>query len=216
MDPRQELSAGEGVFDAVSERSASVGPLKRKTIGELEVFRSAFCGIFAAHGAVEIDYKHHAAHNLGGSRGSRAAKPEGQTGARCEPSQHSVGMLARMEDLTDAQIETLHTALEALKVELSDELNRETDTADIVDLDKPMGRLSRVDAMQQQKMAQAQRARVRLRLGQVGRAIAAVDDDEYGDCKVCGEAIGLARLTARPEAHLCIECTEASERRRRR
>ncbi len=120
-----------------------------------------------------------------------------------------------MDELTPDQVETLHAALEALKVELRAELERDTDSADIVDLDQPMGRLSRMDALQQQKMAQAQRRRIRLRLGQIDQALVAVADDEYGDCRICGEPIGFRRLQVRPEAPLCIGCTEAAERRRR-
>jgi len=124
-------------------------------------------------------------------------------------------MLLSVDELTPEQVETLHASLKTLKAELHAELERETDTADIVDLDQPMGRLSRMDAMQQQKMAQAQRARIRRRLSLIAQALVAVADDEYGECRGCGEPIGFRRLSVRPEAPLCIGCTEAAERRRR-
>ncbi len=121
-----------------------------------------------------------------------------------------------MEELSDDQLATLHRMLEALKVELRAELDRDSDAAAIVDLDTPQGRLSRMDAMQQQKMAQAQRRRLRVRLSHIDRALVAVSDDEYGECRICEEPIGYRRLSVRPEAPLCIGCTEAAERRRGR
>ena len=43
-----------------------------------------------------------------------------------------------------------------------------------------------------------------------------LETGEYGECKVCGEAIGLARLRARPVAELCIECKSEQEKLERR
>lgn len=117
-------------------------------------------------------------------------------------------------DLTDAEIAELADDLAAREIELRAELERDSDTADIVDLDTPQGRLSRMDAMQQQKMAQAQRARLRVRLSRLAQAKVALRDEEYGECRLCGESIGYRRLKVRPEAPLCLVCTEAAERRR--
>ena len=73
------------------------------------------------------------------------------------------------DEPTAEQSAALHTALRTLQGELRAELERDSDSADTVDLDQPIGRLSRMDAIQQQRMAQAQRQRIRIRLGQVGR-----------------------------------------------
>jgi DnaK suppressor protein len=81
-----------------------------------------------------------------------------------------------------------------------------------VDLDEPIGRLSRMDAMQQQKMAQASRRATRMRLDQVGAALANLAAGEYGLCRVCEEPIGYKRLKARPETPRCLECQRKSER----
>ena len=39
-------------------------------------------------------------------------------------------------------------------------------------------------------------------------ALARLDDGTYGDCAACGEAIGEGRLTAIPEATLCVKCAD--------
>lgn len=53
-------------------------------------------------------------------------------------------------------------------------------------------------------------------LSKIDAALAKIDQGEYGDCVMCGEAIGLARLRARPVAELCIECKSEQEKLERR
>lgn len=43
-------------------------------------------------------------------------------------------------------------------------------------------------------------------LDDVDAALARVDTGEYGKCQNCGRDISAARLEARPEATLCIDC----------
>ena len=102
----------------------------------------------------------------------------------------------------------------ALECELRALIDTSREAAKPVDLDQPIGRVSRIDAIQQQNMVQASRRAAELRLQQVASALRRLDADEYGDCLQCGEAIGDARLEARPEAPLCIECQGRREQRR--
>jgi RNA polymerase-binding protein DksA len=48
-------------------------------------------------------------------------------------------------------------------------------------------------------------------IASVKRALARIDDGSYGDCVRCGESIAPARLEARPEAALCINCARETE-----
>ena len=43
-----------------------------------------------------------------------------------------------------------------------------------------------------------------------------IDAGEYGECKSCGEDIGVKRLRARLVAELCIECKSEQEKLERR
>ena len=78
---------------------------------------------------------------------------------------------------------------------------------DTVTLDQQsVGRLSRMDAMQGQAMAQAterQRANEMLR---IDAALKRLDEGEYGFCLVCGEEIAPRRLEINPAASVCIDC----------
>lgn len=117
-----------------------------------------------------------------------------------------------MDELTDAQHATLVQALRQLDADLRAALG-DRERGEIVDLDLPIGRLSRMDAMQQQAMAKAERELQKTRLLQVEAALERVDDDEYGWCCQCGEPVGVRRLTARPEVPFCVPCQEQAERR---
>ncbi len=117
-----------------------------------------------------------------------------------------------MCELSEAESEELRADLLALREGLQADLEQSAQAGKPVDLDEPIGRLSRMDAMQQQKMVQAQRERLKLRLGQVKGALASFGRDEYGECRRCGEPIPYKRLKVRPEAPFCIDCRSQAER----
>ncbi|HIA03267.1 MAG TPA: TraR/DksA family transcriptional regulator [Myxococcales bacterium] len=117
------------------------------------------------------------------------------------------------DELTTSQTQTLSKSLELLKVSLESSLSMSKDSVKPVDLDEPIGRLSRMDAIQQKEMASTNRRNLAIRLQQVNAAIGAVQRDEYGECNRCGDDIGFKRLTAKPEAPLCLNCQNEIEQR---
>jgi len=116
-----------------------------------------------------------------------------------------------VDELTTGQLSELKADLGDLEKELVRLLKVALDRTATVDLDQPIGRLSRMDALQQQKMAEAERARHTMRLGLVRVALKAYDEDDYGFCRRCGECIPFARLKARPESPCCVPCLSAVE-----
>ncbi len=124
-------------------------------------------------------------------------------------------MPPKREELTDAQRADIRARL-AKDVEALQALVRDEDgLTDAVVLDQSrMGRLSRVDALQQQQMAAAGRRRAEARLERVEIAIERFDEapDEYDWCPSCGEPIGYPRLKAVPESPFCVPCLEARGR----
>jgi len=110
----------------------------------------------------------------------------------------------------------MHSDARARLIELQSELRSlieaSAEASQPVDLNEPIGRLSRMDAIQQQNMSQASRRSAERRLQQVASALKRLEADEYGDCLLCGEEIGDARLKARPEAPFCISCQSRRER----
>lgn len=116
--------------------------------------------------------------------------------------------------LTDEQMRGLADDLRVLKSELAELLAISGDSCQTVELDQPIGRLSRMDAIQQQKMAKANRRNHERRLRQVTTALAVIERGDYGLCRRCEEPIGHARLKVSPETPLCLDCQRRAERGR--
>ncbi len=69
-----------------------------------------------------------------------------------------------------------------------------------------VGRLSRMDAIQQQAMAQATERQRLVEISRIGNALKRLDEDAYGACAECGEEIAVKRLQADPAATHCVNC----------
>jgi DnaK suppressor protein len=118
------------------------------------------------------------------------------------------------EELTALEIETLRTALGQLKLDLGTQLEMSAGAAKPVQLDQTaVGRLSRMDSMQNQAMVQAARQATLIRLAQCNHALQAIERGEYGLCRMCEEPIGAKRLNAKPEAPFCLACQRGADRR---
>ncbi len=102
--------------------------------------------------------------------------------------------------------------LQGLKQELEDALKDANSSAATVVLDQnSIGRLSRMDAMQQQNMAMANQRSLSARLAKTHKAITALTIGDYGYCETCGEEIAEGRLQFYPESDTCLSCQSASE-----
>jgi len=120
---------------------------------------------------------------------------------------------AEQPELTDEQLDELAVDLRELKETLESALVDTVDSIKPVDLDEPIGRLSRMEAMQQQNMAVANRRNFEARLEQALAALGRLDRGDYGQCRECEEPIGYRRLKARPESRLCLVCQSSQEAR---
>ena len=48
-------------------------------------------------------------------------------------------------------------------------------------------------------------------LEKINHALVRIEEGTYGTCEACGNAIGRARLEAKPSVSLCIDCQEAKD-----
>ena len=119
-----------------------------------------------------------------------------------------------MDELRPEETKTLKAILEELERDLAYLLEATLENDQPVDLEQPIGRVSRIDAIQQRKMQSASRSAQKIQLSQVRRALEALRDDEYGFCRRCEEPIGLRRLQIQPEAPFCVRCQGAREQQR--
>ncbi|OUS06028.1 hypothetical protein A9Q81_04650 [Gammaproteobacteria bacterium 42_54_T18] len=118
----------------------------------------------------------------------------------------------RMDELSKHQETTLHCKLLEQKNTLKGHLVNNADTSKPVQLDQQaLGRVSRIDAIQQQEMAIANRANQELTLVKVMKALRRIQEDDYGYCQECDKCIPYERLLIKPETNLCIQCQSALE-----
>lgn len=74
-----------------------------------------------------------------------------------------------------------------------------------------VGRLSRMDAMQQQAMAQAEERRRNAEIGRINAALQRLEDGEWGYCVTCGDEIAAGRLKNDPSVATCIACASKKD-----
>jgi len=72
--------------------------------------------------------------------------------------------------------------------------------------DNAIGRLSRMDAINNRSINQSQLNSSRSKLIMLKKAMERVDDPEFGICADCGEPIPVGRIMIMPEANLCVRC----------
>ena len=92
-------------------------------------------------------------------------------------------------------------------IELREEILGAADSTNTVELDQQsIGRLSRMDALQQQAMAIALEQRRQREIARLQNALARLDDDEFGYCEDFGEDIPKKRLEIDPATTRCVSC----------
>ncbi len=79
-----------------------------------------------------------------------------------------------------------------------------------VQLDQSMvGRLSRMDALQDQAMQLATEERRHIEIQRIDSALKRIEDGEFGYCVSCGEEIEKKRLEYDPTTPTCIDCAHS-------
>ena len=110
--------------------------------------------------------------------------------------------------MNDARAEDLRALINARLAEIAVESQLGSEGQQIVTLDQQsIGRLSRMDALQNQAMAKATQARRDAETQRLKAALSRIDEGEYGYCCDCGDDIAPARLRLDPAALRCISCS---------
>jgi DnaK suppressor protein len=116
------------------------------------------------------------------------------------------------EYMSAKQLAHFRKILDALKLELADDINRTVHTMqdEATVFADPNDRASQESDI---ALELRNRDRERKLIKKIDESIARIESGEYGYCDSCGVEIGLKRLEARPTATLCIDCKELEERR---
>lgn len=109
--------------------------------------------------------------------------------------------------LTSEQTEELEELLLRALAKLEESMELTEEAARPVELDQTaVGRLSRMDSLQNQAMSSNLQDRERDRLAGIVAALKRIEDGTYGVCRECGEPIQYGRLLVVPEAATCSAC----------
>ena len=80
------------------------------------------------------------------------------------------------------------------------------------DLTKPIapenaiGRVSRMDAINNKSVNEASLRQAKLKLHSLNRALDSIDNPDFGICRKCKNPIPVGRILIRPESVLCVNC----------
>jgi DnaK suppressor protein len=109
--------------------------------------------------------------------------------------------------MTDAEIAAHRARLQAMLEDMDrqEEMGRERQATVVLD-QQSVGRLSRMDALQQQAMARAHAGRRGQQAGRIRAALKRIETGEFGYCQSCGEEIGADRLKLDPTLPACVSC----------
>lgn len=72
--------------------------------------------------------------------------------------------------------------------------------------DCSLGRLTRLDAMQEKSINEAILEKTKIRLKKIKYVLSKIDSEDYGLCSICEEEIPYGRLCIVPESTICVNC----------
>jgi DnaK suppressor protein len=114
----------------------------------------------------------------------------------------------RMNHLTGTQVAELTAELELAAKKLERSMRSTEEAARPVTLDQTaVGRLSRIDSLQNQGLARNLQEREQAKLAQVVTAFQRIEAGTYGLCVECGGGIRYERLLVFPETPTCTACS---------
>lgn len=111
--------------------------------------------------------------------------------------------MSDLDPLKDAE-----QILTSLEKEMRERLQATEGAAEGPQMNSAVGRLTYIDAYQQQQVALRARRELESRLAAIRAALTRVTDGTYGRCERCGAAIPPERLEFMPEAPFCVKCNE--------
>ncbi len=74
--------------------------------------------------------------------------------------------------------------------------------------DNAIGRLTRMEAISSKSINEAALKKAENTLSELERALAKIDNPDFGLCSECEDPIPSARLMVLPETDLCVHCAE--------
>ena len=117
------------------------------------------------------------------------------------------GLVKEIAVAIKPSLKTVRKHLNEKRQELLAVVESSKDSRKPVELDQSrMGRLSRMDALQDQAMALETERRREIEIRRIEAALERIESGDYGYCLSCGEDIEPKRLALDPATPVCIDC----------
>lgn len=139
--------------------------------------------------------------------------PAGRTNRQSHVSTGTAGdgMDMNTSPLTPGQREQIREELLRALAKIERSMKTTDRAARPVKLDQTsVGRLSRIDALQNQGLTRGLQQREHAKHAQITEALRRIDSGSYGICEGCGQPIQFERLLIFPEALACGGCGDRS------
>ena len=114
--------------------------------------------------------------------------------------------------MNKAQLKKFRTLLEEKRDEIVRKAKQTLDEDMTLDADDLPDEMDLASSEYLQSFTFRLRGREKTFLAKINRALAKIDEGNFGICEECEEEISVKRLEARPETTLCIRCKEDQER----
>jgi len=113
--------------------------------------------------------------------------------------------------ISDDQRRQLREHMHAELERLAGEIDTLTAMTRPVAPDRAIGRLSRLEAMNEKSMNEASMRAAQQLQARIRNALGRLDDEDYGLCTGCDSVIPFERLKTMPGTRLCVGCAERAE-----
>ena len=109
--------------------------------------------------------------------------------------------------MTEAQIKKLETEIKKRLIKFEEQIIELKEESKPIAPDCAIGRVSRMDAINNQSISQAALNKKLLQKNGLLAALENIHQDDFGKCLNCGKEIQMGRILIMPESRKCVNCS---------
>lgn len=94
------------------------------------------------------------------------------------------------------------------KKKVEQRIKKLKDLTQAVEPDNAIGRVSRMDAINNKSVNDAALRTAENKLSAIKEALKNIDKEDFGKCRKCSQPIQMGRLVIMPESALCMRCAQ--------
>ncbi len=110
--------------------------------------------------------------------------------------------------MTKEEQKKLHQKIEEAITKTSKDIKRLEEATQPISPENSIGRISRMDAINNKSVAEASLRTTRRKLAKLKLALSKAEKPNFGFCTLCKKPIPIARLMYMPESTRCVNCAE--------